>query len=124
MTVAKTVLVVEDDESIRESILELLSSEGYTVQEACNGQVAMDWLDATPILPDLILLDLMMPVMDGFVFCERKAQVPRYGHIPTIVMSADGNVKRKQTQTGATAYMRKPVDIDDLLQQVAACMAQ
>jgi CheY-like chemotaxis protein len=119
---SKTIFVIEDDEAICSSILELLDYEGYQTRYANNGQEALDALAASAALPDLILLDLMMPVMDGFAFCEHKRNLPRLAHIPTIVMSADGHVERKQNETGATAYLKKPVDIDDLLQQVAACL--
>lgn len=120
---AKKIFVVEDDEAIRDAIVELLESEDYAVEHAANGRVALNQILATAALPDLILLDLMMPVMDGFAFCEAKRKRPNLAAIPTIVMSADGNVKRKQTQTGATAYMKKPIDIDALIAQIAACLA-
>lgn len=116
---SKTVWVIEDDEAIRESIVELLDGEGYHIVAHENGQLALDRLLAGVEVPDLFLLDLMMPVMDGFAFSEAKAKIERLRCVPTIIMSADGHVKTKQGRTGATAYLRKPVDIDALANKVA-----
>lgn len=116
---SKTVWVIEDDEAIRESIVELLDSEGYAVVASENGQQALDKLAETSAVPNLFLLDLMMPVMDGFAFSDAKSKIDRLRNVPTIVMSADGHIQVKQGRTGATAYLRKPVDIDALAAKVA-----
>jgi CheY-like chemotaxis protein len=115
----KVVLVVEDDADIRSSLETLLKLEGYAVRLATNGQEALDALAQKPH-PCIVLLDLMMPVKDGFQFAqERKAIYPELNFIPTIVMSADGHVREKQTRAGAQAYLRKPVDVEELLLTVA-----
>lgn len=116
---SKTVWVIEDDEAIRDSIVELLDGEGYQVVANENGQEALDRLLACEDVPDLFLLDLMMPIMDGFAFSEAKGKIARLADVPTIVMSADGHVQVKQERTGANAYLRKPVDIDALAEKVA-----
>lgn len=112
------ILVVEDDEAIRDSIVELMSEEGYKVTAARNGALGIAFLQETPLLPDLILLDLMMPVMDGFEFCRQKSAQPAWAKIPTMVMSADGHIVQKQSQTGATDYIKKPLDIDELIARI------
>lgn len=109
-----SILVVEDDEAIRETMTEILELEGYKVEARENGQVALDYLASTKELPSVILLDLMMPVMDGFEFCENKSHTP-FSHIPVVVMSADGHVKQKQNQTQAVAYFKKPIDLDQMM---------
>ena len=121
---AAHILVIEDDVTIRESIVELLTSEDYQVTAAEHGQAGLDYLLTATALPDLILIDLMMPVMDGFAFCAAKAADPRLRGLRTVVMSADGHAKKKREETGAQEYMRKPVDIDYLLRRVAEVLAQ
>ena len=80
------VLLVEDDEPTREMMRELLGREGWTVDEAANGRIALDTLQAT--CPDLILLDLMMPEMDGFEFARRLRERPEWRTIPVVVLTA------------------------------------
>lgn len=109
-----SILVVEDDEAIRETMTEILELEGYQVESRENGQVALEYLSQAKTLPNVILLDLMMPVMDGFEFCENKSHTP-FSHIPVVVMSADGHVKQKQNQTQAIAYFKKPIDLDVMM---------
>jgi DNA-binding response OmpR family regulator len=117
-TAGSTILVVEDDETIRESIVELMMEEGFEVAAAENGSAGIAYLRNAGKLPDLILLDLMMPVMDGFEFCTVKNREPHWAAIPTVVMSADGHVVEKKLKTGASDYIQKPLDIDDLIARV------
>jgi CheY-like chemotaxis protein len=104
---------VEDDVDIRDAIVELLS-EDYDVSTAKDGAVALKMLREGHA-PDLILLDLMMPIMDGFTFREEQLRDPKLNGIPVIVMSADGNVIDKQARAKAIAYLKKPLDIQDFL---------
>ena len=115
----KLILVVEDDESIRESVVELLESENYHVAAATNGQEALDYLRSAPVLPNLVLLDLMMPVKDGFEFRTEMLADSRFDCVPVIVMSADGHMQEKKLRSSAREYLKKPVDIDDLLRAVS-----
>jgi CheY-like chemotaxis protein len=115
----KTILVVEDDNGIRDSLKALLEMEGYDVLLATNGEEALAVLKSSR-RPKLILLDLMMPVMDGFKFREMQSAAPEISDIPIVIMSADGHVAPKQAQIGARDYIKKPVDIDDLLNRIAA----
>lgn len=114
----QTILVVEDDAEIRELLAEMLVDAGYAVAEAANGQEALDYLRRGDGAPSLILLDLMMPVMDGWRFREEQSQDPSLAEIPVVVVSADGNVPQKASALGAAGYIQKPVEIDLLLQAV------
>ncbi|MBC7397913.1 MAG: response regulator transcription factor [Bdellovibrionales bacterium] len=112
------ILIVEDDEAIRESLIELLETEGYCVKAAENGQVALDYLITSQNHPNLILLDLMMPVMGGLEFCIEMEKNKKLSQIPIVIMSADGRLQEKQNLSRAMGFIRKPVDIDDILATV------
>src|SRR5690606_10740757 len=95
--IPKKILIVEDDPEIREALVELLESEGYWVDCKINGQDALDYLqeEASPRgkgLPSIILLDLMMPVMDGWRFRAEQQKDPVLNQVPIVVMSADSNL--------------------------------
>ena len=116
------VLVIEDDPDIREAILELLADEGIVAQAAEHGAAALALMRAGRV-PKVILLDLMMPVMDGFGFRREQEKEAAWAGIPVVVMSADGQVDEKKTRAGAVAYLRKPVDIHELLRVVKSHLA-
>jgi CheY-like chemotaxis protein len=113
MNTAYRVLLIEDDESIRNTLKMALELEGYTVFEAENGEEGLALL---PSKPDLILLDLMMPRMDGREFLERKKQLPEYAHIPSILLSA---AMRLQVPVDATLFLEKPIDLGRLIEEVS-----
>src|SRR4051794_38724785 len=93
-TAGRTILIVEDDAATRDALSIVLGDEGYTVVGVANGQEAIHHLhSAAP--PNLILLDLMMPIMDGWQFRRAQVQDPRLDSIPVVVLSADGDLKRK-----------------------------
>ena len=117
----KKVLVVEDDESIRESTKDLLESSGYAVECARNGEEAIQGLRRSGRSPNLILLDLMMPFKDGFQFCLEQQEDSILASIPVVILSADGNVEAKLEQLCAKAYIRKPMDIDTILEVIEKC---
>ena len=106
------ILVVEDDPSIRTVFSALLEAEGYSVHTSENGQVALDLLK-TGFRPDLILLDLMMPVMSGWELLKAKRNDPAITGIPVVVLSASTLVSGNLD--GASAVYAKPIDIDFLL---------
>lgn len=118
--VAHRVLVVEDDADIQEAMLDILREEGFVAQAASHGQEALDILHARTFSPDVIILDLMMPVMDGWTFCKAQQADARLVQIPIIVVSADRNAEQKAEKMGAKAYMAKPVDLPRLLQLLNA----
>ena len=111
----KKILLVEDDQDIRETLIELLEGEGYEVISAENGQVGLDKLDQATSLPNLILLDLMMPIKDGFQFCAEKDTNPKIAHLPVVVMSADGHIRENQKRVNVSAYLKKPLDIYEII---------
>ena len=118
---AKKILVVEDDKDIRRNMKLLLESERYAVEVAENGQVALDLLTQGRFTPELIVLDLMMPVMDGFEFREAQERVPTISKIPVVIMTADGHVEEKKRRVRAVAGLKKPADIDEILDMIAKC---
>jgi CheY-like chemotaxis protein len=108
-------LVVEDDADIAGMLVMILEDEGYRVARASDGQQALDWLAAGG-KPQLILLDLMMPRVDGWQFLARRRELPTSPQCPVVVLSgADARV----LPDGASAIVRKPVPIDELLDLVA-----
>ncbi len=111
----RTLLVVEDDEDIRETLVSLLSMEGFHVAGCSNGHEALAWLRASP-KPDLILLDLRMPIMDGWQFRVAQKGDPQLASIPAIALSADSTPKAAAID--AEAYLKKPVDYDTLLDTI------
>ncbi|HXU81947.1 MAG TPA: response regulator [Polyangia bacterium] len=113
------IMVVEDDTDIRETVAELLVEEGYRVTTATSGRDALEHLTAAPTLPDLVLLDLMMPIMDGWTFYDHLQKEARLATLPIVVISADANVHEKAARLKPLACLRKPVGIDELLSVVA-----
>jgi CheY-like chemotaxis protein len=112
------ILIVEDDADLRDSLADLLTEEGYQVAGASNGQEALDYLrHAAP--PCLILLDLMMPVMNGWEFCEQQQKDPALSTIPVAVVSGVRNALNRRATLNAVEYFQKPVDLTALLQTVA-----
>jgi CheY-like chemotaxis protein len=117
------VLVVEDDDAIRENLRLLLESEGYHVEAAEHGGEALHWLRSAPVLPQLILLDLMMPVMDGYHFRLEQGQDAKLSKIPVVVISAGGNIEIQKLKLGPESVLKKPFEIDDLLRVVNKALA-
>ncbi|MBV9950041.1 MAG: response regulator, partial [Myxococcales bacterium] len=111
----RTLLVVEDDADIREALDGLLSMEGFRVAGCGNGREALDWLRASP-KPDVILLDLMMPVMDGWQFRVMQKDDPELAKIPVVALSADATAKAAAID--ADAYLKKPVDYETLIDTI------
>jgi two-component system, chemotaxis family, chemotaxis protein CheY len=117
------VLVVEDDPEVRESLRRLLSDEGYEVTTAAEGQEGLERLHARPH-PCCVVLDLMLPNMDGFEFRVRQMGDPEVAAIPVIVLSAGGDVERKVAHLDVAAAFTKPPDFDRLLACVAGCRSR
>ena len=111
------ILVVDDDPDILDALSEILEGEGYLVRRARNGREALERL--TPAPPQLILLDLMMPVMDGWEFATRlRHEAPAAAAVPIIVLSADRNVGTKARELGAVGHLSKPFELGELLQML------
>src|SRR3954468_23043361 len=106
------VLIVEDDEDLREMMAQLLSLEGYQTATVANGREALEYLhDAGG--PQGILLDLMMPVMDGWEFRRQQQADPALAPVPVIVLSALD--QGRASSLDANAFLKKPLDFDRLL---------
>jgi CheY-like chemotaxis protein len=109
---AKKILVVDDEEGIREALNDALAGEGYEVMLLVNGQEAWNRMNEGDYVPDLILLDLMMPIMGGAEFLSRILKVPAWSELPVLLFSA---TVPKQPVAGATGYLHKPVHLKQLL---------
>ena len=110
------ILVVEDDDAIRGLVSEVLRDDGYDVREASNGIEALDRLREQR--PDLIVLDLMMPVMDGWAFVEECRRKPCCDDVPIVVTSASHDLPRtaeRLSTFGVRTCLAKPFDVDGLL---------
>jgi CheY-like chemotaxis protein len=108
------VLVVEDDIGIRESVCQILEDEGFPTVSACNGKEALVTLRNLTPLPRLILLDLMMPIMNGWEFYELISRDKSISSIPVVVMSAQDT----DVYSGSLRLLRKPLALDQLLSTV------
>ena len=111
----KRVMIVEDDYEARESLAAVLVSEGYAVAEAEHGQAALEQLRRSPTDFCLIVLDLFMPVMNGWAFRDAQVKDPTLAAIPVVVVTADATAARRASELGIAAAMTKPVDFDRLL---------
>jgi CheY-like chemotaxis protein len=111
------VLLIDDDPDIRDSLSDLLTEEGYPVATACNGLEGLEKLksDCTPCV---ILLDLMMPVMDGWQFRAKQLSEPELAQLPVIVLSAVTEIRRHAAEMKAAGYLSKPFVLDRLLSAV------
>jgi CheY-like chemotaxis protein len=120
MNTRAPVLIVEDDADIRELLSSVLVLEGYPVVTAADGAEGLEQLRAAH--PGLVLLDLMMPSMDGWEFRRLQMMDPALAGVPTVILSGDGRLEAKAASLG-TAFLRKPVDLDELLSVVAKASA-
>lgn len=109
------IIIVEDDSDVRETLEEVLNEEGYLTQAYAGGEDALAALEAMAVPPKLILLDLMMPKMNGWQFRAVQKQSPEINRIPTVILSADANVSQNLQALGAAGYLRKPIHIQTLL---------
>jgi len=108
------ILVVEDEEDARDAMVAILEMKGYRAAPAGNGREALDYLSRTET-PDLIILDLCMPVMDGWQFLRERVKDPRLAGVPVVVISALSD----RDDFEANEIIIKPVDVDHLLATVS-----
>ncbi|MBN8554954.1 MAG: response regulator [Deltaproteobacteria bacterium] len=116
----KRILIVEDDRAIQESLRSLLAEEGFDSISAFNGQEATTYLESLNKneLPDLILLDLMMPIKDGFSFRLEQRDDPKISHIPVVIMTATSETKEVQKLLEIETLIKKPFDMETILKAV------
>jgi DNA-binding response OmpR family regulator len=111
------ILLAEDDSYIRATLAELLRDEGYLVFEAKDGTAALTEARSRP--PALVLLDLMLPVVDGWDLLRERQRRPELQSVPILVLSAAGDTAINQAESlGASAVLRKPFDLQDVLHEV------
>jgi CheY-like chemotaxis protein len=117
MGAACKVLVVDDDADSRGAVAALLEAQGYSVAEAEDGLDALKQLRASTCTC-LVVLDLFMPIMNGWTFREEQVRDPALANIPVVVVSADSSAARQATSLGVEAAMAKPLDFDRFLDVV------
>lgn len=110
------VLIVDDNDAVRESLVDALSDEGFATDGACDGVVALRKADQNP-RPSVILLDLMMPGLDGATVAERLIQRGTSAP-PVIVLSADRHGAEQARKLGAAGFLAKPFDLDALVAMI------
>jgi CheY-like chemotaxis protein len=112
----RAILIVDDDSDVRSALSELLEEEGFSVEAAPNGQEALARLRTGKLHPAVILLDLMMPGMDGWDFRSEQMRDPRLADVPVVIVSASGFSRESiRTQFRPAAYVEKPIEKDVLL---------
>lgn len=123
-TEQRKILIVEDDPDIRASLRAVLEMEGYEVDDAAHGRAALDLLQGGTCNPAVIVCDLEMPVMDGWQLRKELRKNPRLSRIPLIIASTVTlGVARLRARLTASAFLRKPVDVRELLKVVARLAA-
>ncbi|AKF07375.1 response regulator [Sandaracinus amylolyticus] len=116
------ILVVEDDADVRDTMVQVLESEGHAVRGARDGREALDALRAG-LRPRLILLDLMMPVMNGWQFREEMEREPALASIPVVLVSALDPGTERTASIAAAGFLHKPFELDELLDAVQRAIA-
>jgi CheY-like chemotaxis protein len=113
-----TILVIEDDDDICAALADILRAHGFATEVAHDGRAAIDYLREASEVPRLILLDLMLPVMDGWAFRAAQLEDPRLASIPVVVLSAAADLTRHAAELHVEQYLNKPVDVSRLLHAI------
>jgi two-component system chemotaxis response regulator CheY len=114
-------LIVEDSGATRETLGAFLRQAGYVVLGAANGQEALDCLEREPP-PDLIVLDMMMPIMDGWRFLKELAQLNPPPSAPIIITTSGVTTREWALAHGAAGFVHKPIDPGELLREIERCI--
>jgi two-component system, chemotaxis family, chemotaxis protein CheY len=117
----RPVMIIEDDPDIRAALADVIAEDGHETITAANGRDALEQLQTSAVAPCVIVLDLMMPVMDGWQFAAGLREVSAWASIPIVIVSAGDDVEGEARRLGARGHLRKPVDLDDLLATVLRC---
>lgn len=115
----KQVLIVEDNADLRDTLGMMLENTGYSVRLATDGRDAIDQLLSGSCSPTVILLDMMMPVMDGRGFMAALRKQPALGFITVILCSANRNLGDLAAELGVDGYLTKPADYQELIRMIA-----
>jgi CheY-like chemotaxis protein len=119
---ASTILVVDDDAGIQLTIQAILEDAGYEVSVASDGVEALAKLDG--FVPDLIVLDITLPRMNGYQFTEALHRLDILPRIPIVVLTADGRAQQKAQRVGARDYLEKPFQMNRLLEMIARALSE
>jgi CheY-like chemotaxis protein len=114
----KTILLIEDDRDICEIVTQVLDEEGYQTVAVNNGAEGLRHLRSQGARPFVIVLDLMLPVMDAWQFRSEQAEDAQIADIPVVIFSANPKIAQHAGSLGAAAMIRKPPDLDELLDVV------
>jgi len=122
--ISKKILIIEDDPSFSRALNHIVEKEGYDVIAASNGMTGLRM--AKEDKPDLLILDVMLPGLDGFEICNRLRHDPPTANLPIIMLSAKGQEADKTTglKVGANEYLTKPVDRAVLLEKLTSLLAK
>jgi CheY-like chemotaxis protein len=123
MPESRSILIVEDDADLSEALSAVLRDEGYSVEIAADGREALDRL-RRDLRPSLILLDLTMPVMNGWQFCAEQRQDPVLSGIPVVVLSAGDRLADQIVPLGIEDWVPKPIELDHLLRTIERCCSR
>lgn len=125
MLCGRTVLLVDDDMRNTFALSRVLRQQGMEVIKADNGQFALERLDSTEGI-ELVIMDIMMPMMDGYEATRRIRAQERFKHLPVIALTAKAmrEDRQKCLQAGANDYLTKPVDVDRLLSMMRALIPE
>ena len=118
----KSILVVDDEPVVLEISKRKLEERGYEVHTAGDGNEA--FLRLKSKIPDLILLDIQMPQMNGYTFIMEKAKIPEYANIPVVVLTAYNEMEPLFKRHGIKAYLLKPLKLQDLIDKVVEIVGQ
>lgn len=122
--VKSTILYVEDNPDNRMLVRRILTAENYKLLEATNAVQAINLLETTT--PDLILMDINMPDMDGYTLTTRIRSMPGLGRIPILALTANvmRGDKEKTLEAGCDGYIQKPLDVDQLIREIEKFLAR
>lgn len=118
-----TILVVDDDDDVRDTVVEALQDEGFSAAGAAGGRAALELLRRAQPKPDVILLDLMMPGMSGIEFRAEQLRDPSLASIPVILLSASANIETVAVELETRSFLKKPVRLEALLVAVRSAGA-
>lgn len=110
----KKILIIEDNKDISSALNDVLCDVGHEIEIASNGKDGLDHL-INRNLPDLILLDFSLPIMNGLEFRKRQLEIPYLAKIPVVLMSADAYVKQRSHSAQITHFIKKPFELQELL---------
>jgi CheY-like chemotaxis protein len=126
MSMAKRlhILVVDDDQDLRETLVEALEGEGYSASPARDGEDALFQLRNSPLRPDLILLDLQMPNMNGAEFRNAQLEIDEFRDIPVAILTADADGRVKAASLRSVGFLKKPLKLPQILALIPAAVEQ